>query len=475
MNRFHTLFLFLAMRKNLFVVILFLLPFLLNAQQKENLRKDVYVLSSDSLEGRKVGTIGGEKAREYICSQLRDVSLEYTTQECHKGLGKNIIVEINAENPKFKDEYILLGAHYDHLGIRNNKIYNGADDNASGSAMLLQLARLFHANKDKLNRNVILVWFDAEEVGLVGSRDFVKDSTYANKIQQIKLMINLDMVGWYKNRTLEISGVKMLNGWEEIFEQTQRTIDVDISGLEKSILTDSDHSSFATREIPAITMTTGTKSPYHKPEDDADKIDYDGMNQICDFVYRLTINASNYSDLGFSGTIAYKHRRIARKFETGIKISRANGQQFYHSGMMTGKQGTSFEGGLMFRYYNRKITSFELGVLAEYERTKQQEGIFEGIKLSIPLYYTFGYFVPMGGGGINFGLSYDHIFKAKLAGQELSKADYNPHDVSFLWGFTLRIAKLGFNMTSKYGFLNRYDRSPKQTYRGTYFGFTYYF
>ena len=124
MNRFHTLFLFLVMRKNLFVVILFLLPFLLNAQQKENLRKDVYVLSSDGLEGRKVGTIGGEKAREYICSQLRDVSLEYTTQICHEGLGKNIIAEINAANPKFKDEYILIGAHYDHLGIKNGKIYN---------------------------------------------------------------------------------------------------------------------------------------------------------------------------------------------------------------------------------------------------------------------------------------------------------------------------------------------------------------
>lgn len=475
MNRFHTLFLFLAMRKNLFVVILFLLPFLLNAQQKENLRKDVYVLSSDSLEGRKVGTIGGEKAREYICSQLRDVSLEYTTQICHEGLGKNIIVEINAENPKFKDEYILLGAHYDHLGVRNNKIYNGADDNASGSAMLLQLARLFNANKDKLNRNIILVWFDAEESGLIGSRAFAKDSAYADKVEKIKLMINLDMVGWYKNGALKIAGVKMLKGWEEIFKQTEKQINIDVSNFEKSVLTDSDHSSFASEEIPAITMTTGTKSPYHKPEDDADKIDYDGMNQICDFVYQLTINASNYADLGFSGEIAYKHRKTARKFEAGIMISKGRANQFYHSGMMTGKQGTAFNGGLKFRYYNRGLSSFELGILAEYERTKQYEGEFEGIKLSIPFNYTFGYFVAMGGGGINFGIAYDYIFDAKLAGAKLSTSDYNPHDVSFLWGFTLRIHKLAFNIGSKYGFLDRYNQNEKITYRGTYFGLSYYF
>ena len=212
------------MKRSLFLVLLFLFPFLSTAQQKENLRKDVCVLSSDSLEGRKVGTIGGEKARGYICSQLRDISLEYTTQVCHKGLGQNIIAEIKAETPKFKDEYILIGAHYDHLGVRNGKIYNGADDNASGSAVLLQLARLFKANKDKLDRNIILVWFDAEEIGLIGSKHFVKDSAYANKIGKIKLMINLDMVGWYKNGSLKISGVKMLRGWETIFKQTERKI-----------------------------------------------------------------------------------------------------------------------------------------------------------------------------------------------------------------------------------------------------------
>lgn len=106
------------MKRSLFLVLLFLFPFLSTAQQKENLRKDVCVLSSDSLEGRKVGTIGGEKAREYICSQLDSLSLDYSIQEFSHGMGKNVIALIEAENPLFKDEYILIGAHYDHLGIK---------------------------------------------------------------------------------------------------------------------------------------------------------------------------------------------------------------------------------------------------------------------------------------------------------------------------------------------------------------------
>ncbi len=454
---------------------MFLFPFLSNAQQKENLRKDVCVLSSDSLEGRKVGTIGGEKAREYICSQLRDISLEYTTQVCHKGLGQNIIAEIKAETPKFKDEYILIGAHYDHLGVRNGKIYNGADDNASGSAVLLQLARLFKANKDKLSRNIILAWFDAEEIGLVGSKHYASFPLFVNKREQIKLMINLDMVGWYKNGSLKIAGVKMLRGWETIFKQTERKIRTDVSDFEKSFFTDSDHSSFASKEIAAITMTTGTKSPYHKPEDDAELIDYDGMDKICDFVYGLTVNASAYPDLGFSGDIAYKHRKNVRKFETALTISMGSARQFYHGGYMTGKNGFVSNVGLMFQYNNGSLSSVDFGIIAEYERTKQSEGIFEGGKISIPLNYTFGYFIPMGGGGIKFGIAYDYIFNARLAGEKLNKSDFNPHDISFLFGFTFRIHKLAFNIGSKYGFLDRYNQNEKITYRGSYFGLSYYF
>ena len=282
--------------KRFFILILSILSLNLcfaQSQQRENLKKDVDYLSSDALEGRKVGSIGNSLAREYICSQLDSLKIEYYIQNFAVDLGNNIVAEIRAEKPLYNSEYIVIGAHYDHLGIKNNKIYNGADDNASGSAMLIQLARLLNANSDKINRNIILIWFDAEEMGLLGSDHFAYNPMFVDKLSDIKLMINLDMVGWYKNGALEIANVAMLNGWKDIFSSTQTDLKIKVSKYKKSVFTDSDYSSFAKRDIPAITMTTGTDSPYHKPEDDAELIDYEGMDKICDFVFNLTVKASN--------------------------------------------------------------------------------------------------------------------------------------------------------------------------------------
>ncbi|MBO5843988.1 MAG: M28 family peptidase, partial [Bacteroidales bacterium] len=169
--------------KRFFILILSILSLNLcfaQSQQRENLKKDVYYLSSDALEGRKVGSIGNSLAREYICSQLDSLKIEYYIQNFAVDLGNNIVAEIRAEKPLYNSEYIVIGAHYDHLGIKNNKIYNGADDNASGSAMLIQLARLLNANSDKINRNIILIWFDAEEMGLLGSDHFAYNPMFVD-------------------------------------------------------------------------------------------------------------------------------------------------------------------------------------------------------------------------------------------------------------------------------------------------------
>lgn len=210
--------------KRFFILILSILSLNLcfaQSQQRENLKKDVYYLSSDALEGREVGSVGNSLAREYICEQLDSLKIEHYIQDFSANLGKNIVAEIKAEKPLYNPEYIVIGAHYDHLGLRNDKIYNGADDNASGSAMLLQLARLLNANSDKINRHILLIWFDAEEIGLLGSDHFAYNPMFVDKLSDIKLMINLDMVGWYKNGALEIANVAMLNGWKDIFSSTK--------------------------------------------------------------------------------------------------------------------------------------------------------------------------------------------------------------------------------------------------------------
>lgn len=464
--------------KRFFVVTLTILSLNLcfaQSQQRENLTKDVYFLSSDSLEGRDVGTIGNTLAREYICLQLKEANVSYSIQEFDFNDGKNIVAEIKAEKPLYNNEYILIGAHYDHIGIRNGKICNGADDNASGSAVLIQLARLLNANKDKINRNIILVWFDAEERGLVGSKAFAENPMFVSSYADIKLMINLDMVGWYKNGALEIANIAMVNGWKDIFESTKTDLKIKTSKYEKSIFTDSDYSSFARKDIPAITMTTGLDSPYHKPEDDADLIDYEGMDKICDFVFNLIINASNYKDLGYSGKKADKHKNERSKFEVGLNFAAGSCNQYYHSGNITGKNGFSLNGGLAFQYNINPWQSIELGVLANREQSKQVEGEFQALKLSVPLTWNLGYFGSDMGLGFKVGLAYDYIFKAQLENLELKTNEFNPNDIGFIWGMKFIFGKIGFSIDMKHGFLDRHKKDVKITYREMMYSLTYYF
>ena len=444
-------------------------------QQRELIKKDVYYLSSDALEGRKVGSIGNSLAREYICSQLDSLKIEYYIQYFAVDLGNNIVAEIRAEKPLYNSEYIVIGAHYDHLGIKNNKIYNGADDNASGSAMLLQLARLLSVNADKINRHIILIWFDAEEIGLVGSDHFAYNPMFVSSLSDIKLMINLDMVGWYKDGALEIANIAMVNGWKDIFESTKNNLKIKTSKYEKSLFTDSDYSSFARKDVPAITMTTGLDSPYHKPEDDADLIDYEGMDRICDFVFNLTVNASNYKNLGYSGKKADKHKEERSKFEIGLNFAIGSCNQYYHSGNITGKNGLSLNSGLAFQYNMNPWQSLELGVLANLEQSKQYEGGFQAIKLSLPLTWNLGYFGTDVGIGFNLGVAYDYIFNAKLENIELKTNEFNPHDIGFIWGIKFVIGKVGFNFSNKYGFLDRHNKDVKITYKEQIFGLTFYF
>lgn len=445
------------------------------SQQRENLKKDVYFLSSDSLEGRKAGTPGNSLAREYICSQLSEANVSYSVQEFDFNNTKNIVAEIKAEKPLYNNEYILIGAHYDHIGRRNGEICNGADDNASGSAMLIQLARLLNVNKDKINRNIILVWFDFEEGGLWGSKTFAENPMFVSSLSDIKLMINLDMVGWYKNGALEIANVAMVKGWKDIFESTKNNLKIKTSKYEKSVFTDSDYSSFARMDIPAITMTTGLNSPYHKPEDDADLIDYEGMDKICDFVFNLTVNASNYKDLRYSGKKADKHKDKRSKFEVGLNLSAGSCNQYYHSGNITGKNGLSLNGGLAFQYNMNPWQSLELDVLANLEQSKQFEGKFQAMKLSLPLTWNLGYFGTDMGIGFKLGLAYDYIFKAQLENVELKTNEFNPHDIGFVYGLKLILGKVGFDMNTKYGFLDRHNKDVKIAYREITFGLTYYF
>ena len=143
--------------------------------RKERLTEHVYYFASDSLRGRAAGSEDAAKAAAYIVNEYESMGLKPFYDDWYMPFtrgGKqyrNVVAVLEGNDPALKNQYIVVGAHYDHLGVKGGKIYNGADDNASGSAAVIEIARALCANRDKLKRTVVIAAFDAEELGLYGS------------------------------------------------------------------------------------------------------------------------------------------------------------------------------------------------------------------------------------------------------------------------------------------------------------------
>jgi hypothetical protein len=261
----------------------------------------------------------------------------------------NVVGILHGTDAKLKTEVIVLGAHYDHLGhggrsslaTREGEIHHGADDNASGTAALIELARLLAAQRDKLRRTVVFIAFGGEEEGLLGSSHYVAHPSAP--IEQTVAMINMDMVGRLKDDMLMIGGVGTASEWRKWIEETNRTfkVTVDPMGMraqsgepttrpvsadlssgsqgEKTVQTPivvtgsngrvvatavqgqrfnlrlnedgfgpSDHSSFYSKRLPVLFFFTGTHEDYHKPSDTAERINYEGLARVADFVREIT-------------------------------------------------------------------------------------------------------------------------------------------------------------------------------------------
>ena len=223
-----------------------------------------------------------------------------------KRTGNNVIAYINNYAPTT----IILGAHFDHLGygedgnsmLRTGEklIHNGADDNASGTAALMELARLLKVSKQKSN-NYVFIAFSAEELGLNGSKYFADHPTI--DIQQVNYMINMDMVGRLNDssKALTIGGYGTSPLWGQLFttavKQKYFSIKFDSSGTGPS-----DHTSFYRKDIPVLFFFTGLHSDYHKPTDDYDKINFTGETEIIKYIEDIIQSANNKGRLAFTKT-----------------------------------------------------------------------------------------------------------------------------------------------------------------------------
>ena len=208
------------------------------------------------------------------------------------------------------DKTIVVGAHYDHLGLGydqnsldanpQDKIHNGADDNASGVAGVLELARYFQHNSITEKNNYLFICFSGEELGLLGSTYFTEHPTV--DLNQINYMINLDMIGRLNTATggLVVSGTGTSAAWEKAIKSISSngiTIKTDSSGVGAS-----DHTSFYLKNIPALHFFTGSHSDYHKPSDDWDKINFTGEVTILTYITKLIEELDDQPKLVFLAT-----------------------------------------------------------------------------------------------------------------------------------------------------------------------------
>jgi aminopeptidase YwaD len=209
----------------------------------------------------------------------------------------NVIGILEGSDPSLKNESVIIGAHYDHLGHggdgslapRSGAIHHGADDNASGTAGVLELARVFASQRPRPKRTIVFIGFGGEEEGLLGSKYYVEHPVVP--LSNTVAMINMDMIGRMKDRKLVIGGVGTAKEWREII--AQGTIDparsFDLT-LTEDGFGPSDHASFYGKQIPVLFFWTGTHADYHKPSDTFEKINYADETRILNLVAYIIRN-----------------------------------------------------------------------------------------------------------------------------------------------------------------------------------------
>ena len=215
-----------------------------------------------------------------------------------KGTSVNVGAYLDAGNEKFKDEYLVLGAHFDHLGwggqnslyMGETSIHNGADDNASGTSGLLELAEKFASIKNQLDRKIVFVAFSGEELGLLGSSYVVNN--FPIPIENDITMINMDMIGRLNAKNdLIVYGTGTSSKWKNILDD-KNEYDLNLTFNDEGF-GPSDHSSFYGKKVPVLFFFTGTHSDYHKPSDDADKINAAGQEKVLKYVYDVALTIVN--------------------------------------------------------------------------------------------------------------------------------------------------------------------------------------
>ena len=274
----------------------------------EQLLKDVEVLAADAYEGRKTGTKGAEMARTYLTGRLKEIGLKpYPGQASYeqpfetKGRdgaaviqGKNLIAYI----PGKTENVMVISAHYDHIGVIKNEVFNGADDNASGTAALLKFAAYF--SKNKPNNTLIFALFDAEEIGLQGAKAFVANPPVA--LEKIKLNINMDMISHNDKQELYAVGTFKYPELKPFLITTNPNLKLLLGHDNPKMGQDdwtnqSDQGAFNAKNIPFIYFGVEDHKDYHKATDEFQNINKTFFIDAVNAIQEVILNIDKQRDI----------------------------------------------------------------------------------------------------------------------------------------------------------------------------------
>lgn len=285
----------MLLRNVLFIILNFICFSVFSQSNKciEKFKKIVYTLADDSMQGRAAGSEGEQKAKNYLLNyfnemKLTDINIQKFTFS-KDSMQIDTAYNLSGYIDNKTDSTIIIGAHYDHIGfggpksrsLTNKKIHPGADDNASGVAMMLSLAEYFKKSGNK-KFNYLFIAFSAHEDGLYGSEAFVAEKIY--DLNKVKLMLNIDMVGRLNiaNPILKAIRVEKDNYLDSSLNKSvDYSFQLNISG---DNINYTDAGIFIKNNVPAISFTTGTHDDYHKVSDDAEKINYEGLYLITKYI-----------------------------------------------------------------------------------------------------------------------------------------------------------------------------------------------